>query len=52
MGMLSREILLALLFKAAALFALYVLFFSPAHRPTVTPVDMTTALSQQRIPSR
>jgi hypothetical protein len=30
---LAREITAALAFKAAALFALYVLFFAPADRP-------------------
>jgi hypothetical protein len=35
--MLRREVLLLLAGKAALLLALYLLFFSPAHRPTLTP---------------
>jgi hypothetical protein len=34
---LRREVLLLLAGKAALLLMLYLLFFSPAHRPTLTP---------------
>lgn len=34
---LRREVLLLLAGKAALLLALYLLFFSPAHRPILTP---------------
>lgn len=42
---LRRELTLALAFKAVAIFLLYVLFFSPAHRTHVTPADMAAALA-------
>jgi hypothetical protein len=42
---LRRELTLAIIFKVAAIFLLYSLFFSPAHRVHVTPTDMAAALS-------
>jgi uncharacterized protein (DUF58 family) len=42
---LGREIGVALVVKLMALVALYVLFFSPAHRVRVTPAEMAEALS-------
>jgi hypothetical protein len=41
---LGRGIAWALLAKAAALALLYVCFFSPAHRPDVTPDRLAGAL--------
>ncbi len=43
---LRRELTLALLFKAVAIFLLWFLFFSPAHRTHVTPADMAAALAE------
>jgi len=42
---LAREISVALIVKLMALVALYVLFFSPAHRVKVTPAEMAQTLS-------
>lgn len=42
---LRRELTLAIVFKVAAIFLLYFLFFSSAHRTHVTPADMAAALS-------
>ncbi len=44
-GGLRRELTLAVVFKIAAIFLLYFLFFSPSHRMHVTPADMAAALS-------
>ncbi len=41
---LRREILLLIAVKAALLLALYFLFFSPAHRPTLTPDRLSAHL--------
>ncbi|PPD46489.1 MAG: phosphoglycerate mutase [Methylocystis sp.] len=41
---LRRELTLAIAFKVVAIFLLYSLFFSPAHRTHVTPADMAAAL--------
>ena len=41
---LGWEILAALAFKIAGLTALYVLFFTPAHRVTVTDQELTSHL--------
>lgn len=50
-GTLRRELILALVFKAAAIFLLYVLFFSPSHRIHVTPADMAAALAESAPPT-
>lgn len=42
---LGREIAIALAFKLMALVALYLMFFSPAHRIKVTPAQMAETLS-------
>lgn len=42
---LAREIGVALIVKLMALIALYVLFFSPAHRVRVTPAEMAQLFS-------
>jgi hypothetical protein len=42
---LGRELLLALLFKAAAIFLLWFWFFGPAHRVHVTPADMAAVVA-------
>lgn len=41
---LGREIGAALVIKVMALALLYFAFFSPSHRPTVTPAAITTKL--------
>ncbi len=43
---LRRELTLAIIFKVLAIFLLWFLFFSPAHRSHVTPADMTAALAK------
>jgi hypothetical protein len=47
---LRRELTLAIVFKIAAIFLLFVFFFGPAHRLHVTPTDMATALRQSAPP--
>ena len=44
-SLLRREILLLLAVKAALLLLLYALFFSPAHRVTMTPERLRTHLT-------
>jgi len=44
---LRREIALALLFKVAALTALYAAFFGPSHKTVMTPAKMTTFLTDE-----
>jgi hypothetical protein len=39
-----REITFALLAKVAALAVLYLAFFSPSHRPHLSPADMAQKL--------
>jgi hypothetical protein len=46
-GTLRRELILAIIYKVAAIFLLYFLFFSPSHRMHVTPADMAAALSER-----
>ena len=41
---LAREIAVVLVVKVLALATLYVAFFSPAHRPEVTPQTMERAI--------
>ncbi|WP_281929955.1 cytochrome oxidase putative small subunit CydP [Methylocystis iwaonis] len=47
---LRRELTLAIIVKVAAIFLLYFLFFSPAHRIHVTPADMAAALLEKPQP--
>ncbi|KAF2991829.1 phosphoglycerate mutase [Methylocystis sp. MJC1] len=44
---LRRELTLAITVKVAAIFLLYFLFFSPAHRIHVSPADMAAALLEK-----
>jgi hypothetical protein len=44
---LRREVLFLLAAKAALLLGLYLLFFSPAHRPTVTPERLQSHILDQ-----
>lgn len=41
---LAREIVVVLAIKVVALTALYLVFFSPAHRPDLTPESMERAI--------
>jgi hypothetical protein len=45
---LQMELTLAVVFKLAALFLLYVFFFGPSHRTQVTPADMAAVLGEDR----
>jgi hypothetical protein len=47
---LRRELTLAIAFKVVAIFLLYVLFFSPAHRTRVTPAGMAATLLESAPP--
>jgi hypothetical protein len=44
-AVLRREVIVLLVAKAALLMLLYVLFFSPGHRVTVTPESLRTHLT-------
>jgi hypothetical protein len=44
---LKRELALAIVFKIAVIFLLYVFFFSPSHRIHVRPAEMAAALAER-----
>jgi hypothetical protein len=44
---LRKEVLFLLAAKAALLLGLYLLFFSPAHRPTLTPERVQSHILEQ-----
>ncbi len=47
---LRREVLLALALKGALLLAVYLLFFSPAHRPPSNAAATSAALIETSVP--
>lgn len=49
---LSRDIGVALAFKALALAALYFLFFDRSHKTQVTPAKMAAYLADKQPPSQ